>query len=222
MFRFLFLFFVVVPNVQGTKVWSQFGRIVGKQTRENMMRPSGKILVMAILGIMVMTMIGWAESGVESMPSAAASAVTAAPATPVAPLRIDTGDTAWVLICTALVMLMTPGLAFFYGGLVRRKNVLSILMQCFVVLCLISLQWVLIGYTLAFSPTKGGLIGGLQWLGLRGVGQLSNPDYAATIPALCFMMFQAAFAIVTPSLIVGAFVERIRFSSLFFARACTA
>ena len=126
---------------------------------------------------------------------------------------INSGDTAWVLISTALVILMTPAVGFFYGGMVRKKSILSTMMMCLATLFLISLQWVLIGYTLAFSPTKGGLIGGLQWLGLRGVGQLSNPDYAATIPALCFMMFQAAFAIVTPSLIVGAFVERIKFSA---------
>jgi Amt family ammonium transporter len=125
---------------------------------------------------------------------------------------INTGDTAWVLISTALVVLMTPAVGFFYGGMVRKKNLLSTIMMCFAVLMVISVQWVLFGYTLAFGPSKGGVIGGLSWLGLAGVGQLPNNDYAATIPALVFMMFQAAFAIVTPSLIVGAFVERIRFS----------
>ncbi|MFA6169761.1 MAG: ammonium transporter [Candidatus Margulisiibacteriota bacterium] len=108
---------------------------------------------------------------------------------------------------------MTPAVGFFYGGMVRKKNILSTIMMCFAILMVISLQWVLIGYTLAFGPTNGGLIGGLNWLGLIGVGQLPNIDYAATIPALAFMIFQAAFAIVTPSLIVGAFVERIKFSS---------
>ncbi|MFA4905233.1 MAG: ammonium transporter [Candidatus Margulisiibacteriota bacterium] len=126
---------------------------------------------------------------------------------------INTGDTAWVLISTALVILMTPAVGFFYGGMVRKKSILSTIMMCFAALFLISIQWVLIGYTLAFGPTKGGLIGGLNWLGLLGVGQAPNVDYAATIPALCFMMFQAAFAIVTPSLIVGAFVERIKFGA---------
>ncbi|KAF0135091.1 MAG: ammonium transporter Amt family [Candidatus Saganbacteria bacterium] len=126
---------------------------------------------------------------------------------------INSGDTAWVLISTALVILMTPAVGFFYGGMVRKKSILSTIMMCFAALFLVSLQWVLIGFTLAFGPTKGGLIGGLSWLGLNGVGQLPNLDYAATIPALCFMVFQAAFAIVTPSLIVGAFVERIKFSA---------
>lgn len=126
---------------------------------------------------------------------------------------INAGDTAWVLISTALVILMTPAVGFFYGGMVRKKSILSTMMMCFAALFLISLQWVLIGYTLAFGPSKAGLIGGLSWLGLIGVGQTPNADYAATIPALAFMIFQAAFAIVTPSLIVGAFVERIKFSA---------
>jgi len=126
---------------------------------------------------------------------------------------INTGDTAWVLISTALVILMTPAVGFFYGGMVRKKSILSTIMMCFAALFLISIQWVLIGFTLAFGPTKGGVIGGLNWLGLLGVGQAPNPNYAATIPALCFMIFQGAFAIVTPSLIVGAFVERIKFAS---------
>ncbi|OGC25424.1 ammonia channel protein [candidate division WOR-1 bacterium RIFOXYB2_FULL_42_35] len=126
---------------------------------------------------------------------------------------MSSGDTAWVLISTALVVLMTPAVGFFYGGMVRRKSILSTLMMCFAALFLISIQWVLIGYTLAFGPSQGGLIGGLSWLGLNGVGQLPNPAYAATIPALCFMMFQAAFAIITPSLIVGAIVERIKFAA---------
>ncbi len=127
--------------------------------------------------------------------------------------NINTGDTAWVLASSALVMLMTPGLAFFYGGMVRRKNVLSILMQCFIILCVISLQWVLFGYSLAFGPGNP-FIGGLKWLGLSGVGQEPNPDYAATIPHLAFMIFQAMFAIITPALIIGAFAERMKFSAL--------
>jgi Amt family ammonium transporter len=126
---------------------------------------------------------------------------------------INAGDTAWVLISAALVILMTPAVGFFYGGMVRKKNILSTIMMCFAALMLISLQWVLFGYTLSFGPTHAGFIGGLNWLGLIGVGQAPNIDYAATIPALVFMMFQMAFAIVTPSLIVGAFVERIKFAS---------
>src|SRR5665647_844269 len=103
---------------------------------------------------------------------------------------IDTGDTAWMLMSTALVMLMTPGLAFFYGGLVRRKNVLSIMMQCLMLVAVISIQWVLFGYSLAFGPDHGGVIGGLSWVGLHGVGLAPNPDYAATIPHQLFMAYQ--------------------------------
>lgn len=128
-------------------------------------------------------------------------------------LKVDTGDTAWILISTALVMFMTPGLAFFYGGMVRRKNVLGILMQCFIILCVISIEWVLYGYSIAFGPDKGGLIGGLDWIGLKGVGQTPSPDYASTVPHLAFMMFQGMFAVITPALIIGAFAERMKFSS---------
>jgi Amt family ammonium transporter len=126
---------------------------------------------------------------------------------------IDSGDTAWILISAALVMLMTPGLAFFYGGLVRRKNMLSVLMQCFMILCLISLQWVLFGYSLSFGPDKGSVIGGLEWFWLRGVGMEPNADYACTIPHQVFMMFQMMFAVITPALIIGAFAERMKFSA---------
>ncbi|KAF0160035.1 MAG: ammonium transporter Amt family [Syntrophaceae bacterium] len=127
---------------------------------------------------------------------------------------MNSGDTAWVLMASALVLLMTiPGLAFFYGGLVRRKNVLSILMQCFVIVCVISLQWMLFGYSLAFGPSFHGIIGGLDWAGLRGVGAVPNPAYAATIPHSVFMIFQAMFAIITPALIIGAYAERVKFSA---------
>jgi Amt family ammonium transporter len=125
---------------------------------------------------------------------------------------VNAGDIAWVLISTALVILMTPAVGFFYGGMVRKKNILSTIMMCFAVLFLISLQWMLFGYSLAFAPTIKGLIGGGKWLGLIGVGAKPDFNYAATIPALAFMMFQAAFAIIAPALIVGAFVERIKFS----------
>jgi Amt family ammonium transporter len=115
---------------------------------------------------------------------------------------------------TALVLLMTiPGLAFFYGGLVRRKNVLSILMQCFIILCVISLQWMLFGYSLAFGPSFHGIIGGLDWAGLKGVGTAPNPAYAATIPHSVFMIFQCMFAVITPALIIGAYAERVKFSA---------
>jgi len=125
---------------------------------------------------------------------------------------INAGDTAWVLISAALVMLMTPGLAFFYGGMVRKKNVLSILMQCFIVLCLLSVQWVLYGYSISFAPGEG-FWGGFKWFGLNGVGLEPYTDYAATIPHQAFMIFQAMFAIITPALILGAFAERMKFSA---------
>ena len=125
---------------------------------------------------------------------------------------INAGDTAFVLLSAALVMLMTPGLALFYGGMVRRKNVLGVLMQCFIVLSLISIQWVLFGYSLAFAPSKG-FWGGFNWFCLRGVGLEPFPAYAATIPHQAFMIFQAMFAVITPGLIVGAFAERMKFSS---------
>lgn len=126
---------------------------------------------------------------------------------------INGADTTWVLVSTALVMLMTPGLAFFYGGLVRQKNVLSTLMHSFFVLALISLVWVLWGYSLAFAPSVNGFVGGLDWIGLQGVSAEPNPDYAATIPAYAFMAFQMMFAIITPALISGAFAERKRFAA---------
>lgn len=133
-------------------------------------------------------------------------------------MPIDTGDTAWILISSALVLLMTPALALFYGGMVRRKNVLSTYMLSFAMIALISVQWAAFGYSLAFGADKGGIIGSLSWIGLRGVGQEPNVDYAATIPALAFMIFQMMFAVITPALITGAFVERIKFGSfLIFA-----
>ena len=128
---------------------------------------------------------------------------------------IDTGDTAWVLLAAGLVMLMVPGLALFYGGMVRHKNVLGTLMQSVFALGLVSVLWVVIGYTLAFGPDKGGIIGGLDHLFLNGVSA-SEPDtdYAATIPALAFVLFQGMFAVITPALIVGAFAERMSFKAL--------
>jgi Amt family ammonium transporter len=127
---------------------------------------------------------------------------------------VSSGDTAWLLASAALVMLMTPALGFFYGGLVRRKNVLSTLMHSWFILALISVQWVLWGYSLAFAPDTGiGIIGGLQWIGLNGVGQDPNPDYAATVPHLAYMAFQMMFAVITPALITGAFAERKRFKA---------
>jgi Amt family ammonium transporter len=126
---------------------------------------------------------------------------------------INSGDTAWILVCCSLVLLMTPGLAFFYGGMVRRKNVLSTLTLSFVFMALIGVQWVLYGYSLAFGDSIGGFIGGLNYLGLSGVGAAPNPAYAKTIPQGLFAAFQMMFAVITPALITGAFVERVRFKS---------
>ncbi|MBM3941513.1 MAG: ammonium transporter [SAR202 cluster bacterium] len=127
---------------------------------------------------------------------------------------IDTGDTAWVLVSAALVLLMTPALGYFYAGFVRRKSALSTIMQSFITVGVVSVIWVLWGYTLAFGPDRGGVIGSLEWFGLRGVGVEPNPDYAATIPHQAFMIFQMMFAIITPALITGAFAERVKFSTL--------
>jgi Amt family ammonium transporter len=128
--------------------------------------------------------------------------------------EISAGDTAWVLMSAALVMLMTPGLALFYGGLVRRKNVLSTIMHSFFILGLVSVTWVLWGYTLAFGPDTGsGLIGGLDWIGLEGVTGEPSTVYATTVPHLAFMAFQMMFAIITPALITGSFAERKRFKA---------
>ena len=129
-------------------------------------------------------------------------------------MSVNSGDTAWLLVSTALVMLMTPALALFYGGMVRRKNVLSTIMMSFAILALVSILWVLYGYSLSFGPDKGGVIGGLNWLGLMGVGQEPSSVYATTVPHLAFMMFQATFAIITVALITGAVVERIKFGAL--------
>ena len=126
---------------------------------------------------------------------------------------INAGDTAWILVATALVMMMTPALAFFYGGMVRKKNLLSTINLSFITVGLISLQWVLIGYTLAFGPSLGGLLGGLDFFGLSNVGAEPNANYAATIPHLAFAAYQMMFAIITPALITGAFVERVRFKA---------
>ncbi|TAM73469.1 ammonium transporter [bacterium] len=129
--------------------------------------------------------------------------------------KIVPGDTAWLLFSAALMMIMTPALGFFYGGLVRRKNVLSTIMHSFLILCLISVQWVLWGYSLAFGPdVRGwGIIGDLSWAGLNGVGLAPNPAYGATVPQLAFVAFQMMFAVITPALITGAFAERKRFKA---------
>ena len=153
--------------------------------------------------------LGWAQQAPALAPPAPAQAATPAPAPP----KIDSGDTAWLLTSSALVLLMTaPGLALFYGGMVRPKNALATIMQSFIIMALISIQWVLWGYSLAFGPDKAGIIGGLEWIGLRGVGLDPGP-YGDTVPHQAYMVFQLMFAIITPALITGAFAERMKFST---------
>jgi Amt family ammonium transporter len=156
------------------------------------------IIVLCLAGVLY-------ASDLPLQPGQAAPAVTAS--------KIDTGDTAWILVSTALVMLMTPGLALFYGGMVRGKNVLGTIMQSFVAIAIVSVQWMLVGYSLSFGPDVKGIIGSLAWAGLNGVGVAPNPEYAPTIPHIAFMMYQAMFAVITPALITGAFAERMKFSS---------
>ncbi len=150
-----------------------------------------------------------AESTATPAPAAGAPAAAPAPAS-----KIDKGDTAWMLTSSLLVLMMTaPGLALFYGGMVRQKNALGTLMHSFIIAALISVQWVLWGYSLAFGPDKGGIIGGLDWVGLRGVGLEPFDTYSKTIPHQAFMLFQMMFAIITPALITGTFAERKKFSA---------
>ncbi|NTV14889.1 MAG: ammonium transporter [Desulfobulbaceae bacterium] len=125
---------------------------------------------------------------------------------------INSGDTAFILAAAGLVLLMTPGLALFYGGMVRNKNVLGTIMQSFIMISLISIEWVYFGYTMSFGPDLGGFIGNFSWFGLCGVTAAPSPDYAPTIPHLVFMIYQCMFAVITPALITGAFAERVRFA----------
>lgn len=127
--------------------------------------------------------------------------------------KINTGDTAFVLFSAALVMIMTPGLAFFYGGMVSSKNVISTMMQSFIIIAIVSIQWILFGFSLSFGSDVGHIIGNLQWLGLKNVGFEPYDAYSATIPLMAFMIYQLMFAIITPALITGAFAERMRFSA---------
>src|SRR5437879_2134495 len=160
------------------------------------------MLVLATLGVAV------AQTPAPTAPTSAAAAA------PPSAAKIDKGDTAWLLTSSALVLMLTaPGLALFYGGMVRQKNALATLMQSFIIMALISVQWVLWGYSLAFGPDKGGIIGGLEWIGLRGVGAQPYDAYSKTIPHQAFMLFQMMFAIITPALITGAFAERKKFSA---------
>ncbi len=180
-------------------------------------------LILATLLVVVAFGVAFAQTPAPApavtAPAAADKPAEAAPAAPAAPApapasKIDKGDTAWILTSSALVLMMTaPGLALFYGGMVRQKNALATLMQSFIIMAVISIQWVLWGYSLAFGPDRGGIIGGLDWIGLRGVGAEPFDAYAKTIPHQAFMLFQMMFAIITPALITGAFAERKKFSA---------
>jgi Amt family ammonium transporter len=169
------------------------------------MKTKIKYMGMALFGIIAPSVLFAQETAV--------AAVTPVP-------YIDFGNTAWLIVATALVMLMTiPGLALFYGGLVRQKNVLNILMQCFILTAVITLEWVFFGYSLAFSSSTGALapfIGGLDWAFLNGIGINDVSPYyisqaTARIPHLSFVLFQCMFAVITPALIIGAYAERIKF-----------
>ena len=182
----------------------------------------GKNLVrisFVLLALWLSSSLALAQDVTQTTPGGPVVTTPGAPPVPVpaasaAPPKIDKGDTAWMLTSAALVLMMTiPGLFLFYGGLVRRKNVLGTIMHSFIIVAVISLQWVLWGYSLAFGPDIGGWIGNSSWFGLNGVGPEPNPDYAATIPHAAFMIYQMMFAVITPALITGAFAERVKFSA---------
>jgi len=179
-----------------------------------------RLIFIALLVCLTTPLLTSAQDTPQTSPTAPSVTAPSAPqapapsaATPQA--KIDKGDTAWMLTSSALVLMMTiPGLFLFYGGLVRRKNVLGTIMHSFIIVAVITIQWVLWGYSLAFAPDiGGGWLGGSEWFGLRGVGPEPNADYAATIPHAAFMIYQMMFAIITPALITGAFAERVKFSS---------
>ncbi len=164
---------------------------------------------LGILGLVTVPSRAFAED-----PAAPAHPEATTAAAPASSVEINPADTAFMMICAGLVMVMTPGLGLFYGGMVRRKNVLATFQQSFVMLGVITLQWVLFGYSLAFGPDAfHGLIGGLNFLGLKNVGLDPDPTYAATIPHQLFMVYQLMFAVITPALISGAFAERMKFSA---------
>lgn len=139
---------------------------------------------------------------------------TPASSTPAAGAPLNAGDVAWMLSATGLVLLMTPGLSFFYGGMVSARNVVSTMLQSFIAMGVVSVLWVVVGFSLAFGDSLHGLIGNpLTFFMFHHVGELPDPRFAATIPLLLFALFQLKFAIITPALITGAFAERVRFSS---------
>jgi Amt family ammonium transporter len=177
-------------------------------TRGTACAPAAALVLALTFGVSLLT------------PAAARAAdevITSAPAESVA--HIDSGDTAWMLTSAALVLMMTgPGLALFYSGLVRRKNVLATMMQSFILMALVSILWAVVGYTLAFGE-RNAFIGGFQYLFLNGVGATPNTDYAPTIPHTTWMIYQLMFAIITPALICGAYAERMKFSAMMWFSA---
>ena len=184
------------------------GADLKKEAAVTSMRTLSALFTTLIL-LVVVTAIGWPQPAPMTTEPPAGELPSAAAVQP----QIDSGDTAWLLMSSALVLLMTaPGLALFYGGMVRQKNALATIMQSFVIMALISVQWVLWGYSLAFGPDVAGIIGGLEWLGLAGVGLEPGP-YSDTVPHQAYMLFQLMFAIITPALITGTFAERMKFST---------
>ena len=172
-----------------------------------------KKLLLASVFISLALLVSTAFAEQKGAPIQLAQVTQPAPAPAEAPAKIDTGDTAWLLASSALVLLMTPGLALFYGGMVRRKNVLGTIMHSFVAMGIITIQWVLFGYSLSFGPDIGHFIGNLDWIGLKNVGFEPNGDYGPTVPHQAYMIFQMMFAIITPALISGAIAERFKFST---------
>ena len=173
------------------------------------------VLVLMLMLGMTGSAVAFADEGAQApLTTAPSSAVSAAPAVAPAAPKLDSGDTAWMLAATALVMFMTPGLALFYGGMVRRKNVLGTMMHSFIILCMVSIAWIVYVYSMSFGPSIHGFVGNLDWLGLRGVGAEPSDKYGSTIPHILFMMYQGMFAIITPALITGAFAERMKFKAL--------
>lgn len=175
-----------------------------------------QMLFFAILVLLLwLTPCAFAQQSIQppsSPPAVTAPPPAPSPPSPAAAPKIDKGDTAWMLTSAALVLMMTiPGLFLFYGGLVRGKNVLGTIMHSFIIVAVITIQWVLWGYSLAFGPDIGGIVGSLEWFGLNGVGAAPNADYADSIPHAAFMIYQMMFAIITPALITGAFAERVKF-----------
>jgi len=176
------------------------------------------VFLPVLLALLFGTSVHAQDKTAEPAPTVSAPATSAAPA-PSAPAptpapKLDKGDNAWMPTSSALVLMMTiPGLFLFYGGLVRSKNILGTIMHSFIMVGVVTVQWVLWGYSVAFGPDVGGLFGSLAWVGLNGVGTEPNGDYAATIPHMTFMVYQMMFAIITPALITGAFAERVKFST---------